>query len=186
MKKFTLAFMVFLLVGCATSPQTLTVAPELVLTPLNGVVVPIELKVTDNRANTDLLGYRNAKQQGPISFSESLAKSIGETVEQALNEQGVETKVGGPEPKTVLEIEIDELKYWSPDESWVSRIEMKAEMSVKVSRGQTHIKKRFASNRMQEVATAPTAEYNQIFLNGMLTELLTKALSDREIVSFIK
>lgn len=186
MKKLTLAFMVFLLAGCATSPQTLTVAPELVLTPLSGVSMPVELLVKDSRENTELLGYRNAKQQGPISFSESLAKSIGETVEKALNDQGVETKAGGPEPKTVMEIEIEELKYWSPDESWVSRIEMKAEISVKVTRGQTSIKKRFASNRMQEVATAPTAEYNQIFLNAMLTELLTKALSDREIVSFIK
>lgn len=184
--KFIISMLaVLMLAACSSTPQVLTVAPVLSLSKIKGASVPVELVISDQRENTELLGYRNAKNQGEITFSEPLSKALGEAIQTELQNQGIQMKKG-PEPLTKLEIQVVELNYRSPDETWVSHIEMKAEILVSVTRGTTNIKKRFTANRSQDVATAPTAEFNQNFLNGMLSELINKALNDSEIANFLK
>ena len=185
MKLMLSAIAALLLVGCAVGPQSLKVAPQLSFEQLNGVKVPVELVVKDNRENTDLLGYRNAKNQGPISFEQALAKSIGESLQNAMLAQDI-NMIKGPEPLSKLEVSIDKLRYFSPDENWVSHIQLEGEIVVTISRSGSSLTKRFAANRAQDVATAPTAEFNENYLNAMLSELFNKALNDKEVVNFLK
>lgn len=184
---FTTGLMTVLLVlsGCASSPQKIDVAPVLALDELKGVVVPIELVISDKRENKNILGYRNAKKEGTLEFNDSLAKSLGETIKSALIYQGIDMSKG-PQPYTRLEIQVDDLTYSSPDETWVSNIELSAEILLVVARSGASIKKRFKANRTQEVVTAPNKEFNEKFLNSLLSELLNKALNDKEIVNFLK
>jgi uncharacterized lipoprotein YajG len=174
-----------MLASCATGPQKLDVSPNLMLEALNGLITPIELVISDKREDKDVLGYRNAKNQGVISFTDSVAKSLGETVQAALVNQGVEMSTG-EQPSTRLEIQIHDLRYFTPDESWVSTIEITAEILLVVNRGTASIKKRFSSNRKQDVVTAPNKEFNEQFMNAILSELLNKALNDKEVITFLK
>lgn len=176
---------VLLLSACSTSPQKLNVLPDLSFGNIQGAKVAVELIISDKREDTKILGYRNAKRQGPITFSQPLSKTLGESIQKALQQQGVEMKKG-PEPLSKLEVQVLDLFYRSPDETWVSKIEMGATILVSVTRGNSNIKKRFSANRHQDVATAPSAEFNQEFMNAMLSELLNKAMNDREIASFLK
>lgn len=185
MKNLRMGLFLVSLVGCAVGPQSLNVSPQLDFAQLKGVKVPVELVVSDQRENTDLLGYRNAKNQGPISFEASLAKSVGESLQAAMIAQDIEMRKG-PEPLSKLEISIVKLHYFSPDESWVNNIELEGEIVVKISRAGSSLTKRFAANRAQDVATAPTKEFNEKYLNAMLSELFNKALNDKEIVNFLK
>lgn len=181
-------FVLFLgavLSACTLESQILKVQPELNFTQLTGVVVPVELVVKDNRGNKKILGYRNAKNEGELKLSPALEASIGKTMLEALSGQGVKTKKG-PEPFTVVELSIDKLSYKSPDESWVSRIEMQAEITLSVSRGAASFKKRFSGNRNQDVATAPSQIFNQKYMNGLLSEIINKAMNDKEVVNFLK
>ena len=183
--KFLIVSVLAFLAGCATSPQQVQVAPVLMLDSLKDVTLPIELVVTDKRDNVTLLGYRNAKQEGEITFSESVSKSLGEKIQSALIYQGI-NMTKGPQPFTRLEVELYELSYRSPDETWVSGIEMNAEILVIVKRSEASLKKRFKSNRKQDVVTAPSQEFNEGFMNALLSELINKALNDKEIVNFLK
>lgn len=184
-KNLLAVLLVVFLVGCATAPQKLNVAPVLALDTLKGVVTPIELVISDNRQNGEILGYRNAKEQAEIGFTGSVAKSLGERIQAALIYQGIDmTK--GPQPFTRLEIQLHKLNYFTPDETWVSSIEMTAEILLVVNRGDATIKKRFKANRKQDVVTAPNKEFNEKFMNTILSELLNKALNDNEIVNFLK
>ena len=185
MKLYLSALLILLLAGCAVGPQTLKVDPKLNFEQLRGAVVPIELVITDKRENTDLLGYRNAKKQGPIRFEKALAESLGQALQEAMLVQDIDMKKG-PEPLSKLEVSIIKLRYFSPDESWVSHIELEGEIVVTISRSGSSLTKRFAANRAQDVATAPTQEFNQNYLNTMLTELFNKALNDKEVVNFLK
>ncbi|WP_283786658.1 YajG family lipoprotein [Bermanella sp. WJH001] len=185
MKNIVIALCLLALVGCAVGPQSLKVSPQLDFAQLNGVTVPIELVVSDQRENTELLGYRNAKNQGPISFEASLAKSVGESLQAAMVAQNIEMRKG-PEPLSKLEVTIVKLHYFSPDESWVNHIELEGEIVVKITRSGSSLTKRFAANRAQDVATAPAKEFNENYLNTMLSELFNKALNDKEIVNFLK
>ena len=92
----------------------------------------------------------------------------------------------GPEPLSKLEVTIVKLRYFSPDENWVSHIELEGEIVVTISRSGSSLTKRFAANRAQDVATAPTKEFNENYLNTMLSELFNKALNDKEVVNFLK
>lgn len=185
MKLSISAVLMLLLVGCAVGPQSLKVDPQLNFEQLKGVTVPVELIVKDKRDDTDLLGYRNAKNQGPISFEEALAKSIGESLQNAMLAQDIDMKKG-PEPLSKLEVTIVKLRYFSPDENWVSHIELEGEIVVTISRSGSSLTKRFAANRAQDVTTAPTQEFNENYLNTMLSELFNKALNDKEVVNFLK
>mgnify|MGYP005991286109 CR=1 FL=1 len=185
MKRLLIVCAVLILSGCAISPQSLTVAPTLSFERLQGVTTPVELIIKDKRNNEKLLGYRNAKKQGEISFTDSVAKSLGEKIQAGLVYQGVNMATG-EESATRLEVQVYKLSYFTPDESWVSTIEMNAEILVAVDRGGASVKKRFKSNRKQDVVTAPNKEFNEKFMNTLLSELLNKALNDKEIVNFLK
>ena len=171
--------------ACSLESQMLKVQPELNFTQLNGVLVPVELVVKDNRENKSVLGYRNAKNEGEIKLKPALEAAIGKAMLAALSGQGIKTKKG-PEPFTVVELSVDKLSYKTPDESWVSHIKMQAEITLTVSRGAASFKKRFSGNRNQDVATAPSQIFNEKYMNGLLSEIINKAMNDREVVNFLK
>ncbi len=183
MQAFVIVFVAFL-AGCAVKPQVLKVEPELVFPALKGVAVPVKLFVEDNRSNDEILGYRNAKKEGPITLVGSLPKALGERIQSAMSVQGIKV-VNAPDAAKVT-LKIERLDYSSPDESWVSHIEMHAAVQIIVERGNATMKKRFAANRARDVATAPSEEFNQEYLNGILSELLNEAFNDREIAVFLK
>ncbi len=173
------------LTACALAPQKVQVLPLLSFSQLNGLVTPIELLVADNRENTLLLGYRNAKKEGEIAFKLPLVQSLGKSIQKAMLAQGVKMQKGN-EPFTRLTLQIDKLRYSTPDESWVSRVKLEAEISMLVSRGGSSFKKRFSANRSQDVAIAPSEAFNEKYMNGLLSEIINKAMNDRDVINFLK
>lgn len=174
-----------LLTACSVSPQVVNVSPMLDFQSMNGVIVPIELLVEDERDHPEVLGYRNAKNEGPITFDESLTKSMGEALQTAMLAQNIDME-RKPEPLSKVKVNIVKLKYSSPNKDWVSRVELEGEVVISLQRGLASMTKRFSANRSQDVATAPTQEFNQTFLNALLTELFNKAFNDKEVVNFLK
>ncbi len=175
---------VLLLAGCALGPQKVQVMPSLAFENLKGVQIPIELVVVDQRENTKLLGYRNAKQEGLIGFKTPLVDALGSAMQKGMLVQGISMQKGS-EPFTTLTVQIDKLQYTSPNKSWVSRIKMNAEISILVSRGGASFKKRFSANRSQDVATAPSLEFNEKYMNALLSEIVNKAMNDRDVINFL-
>ncbi len=185
MRNLVWVALVVTLMGCTLAPQKLKVMPELSFEALHGVKVPIELVIEDNRAEDSILGYRNAKKEGVIGFDGSLVSALGESIQKALLKQGVKMHKG-PEPMVRLSIEVEKLHYSTPDKSWVSHIAMQGEILLTVSRADASFKKRFSGNKSQDVATAPSAEFNENYMNALLSELVNKAMNDREVINFLK
>lgn len=185
MKVFLSFIVVVYLTACSVKPQTLQVSPVLAFPQLSGVATPIELQVEDKRQNTSLLGYRNAKKEGPISFDDSLAKSVGISIQQAMEAQSILMK-RQPGKGSILKVSIDELKYSSPNKDWVSHVQLVGEISIEIERGGAALLKRFSANKSQDVATAPSQEFNQNYLNTLLSDLLNKGFNDQEVVNFLK
>lgn len=184
-KTMAILLMGTLLGACSLESQIVKVKPSFDFSMLSGVVVPVELVVKDGRSSKGILGYRNAKKEAVIKFDSALESAIGKTMLDALSAQGIKTKKG-PEPFTVVELSIDELSYVTPDETWVSSIEMKAQITLTVSRGAASFKKRFAGNQNRDVATAPTQTFNEQYMNALLSDVINKAMNDKEVVNFLK
>ncbi len=177
--------LVSLLAACTLAPQKVQVMPSLSFEALKGLQTPIELVVEDNRKITSRLGYRNAKKEGAIEFSTPLVQALGKSMQKAMLAQGVNMKRGN-EPFTKLTLRVNKLEYTSPDQNWVSHIKMKGEISLLVSRGGAGFKKRFSANRSQDVATAPSLEFNEKYMNALLSEIINKAMNDRDVINFIQ
>ncbi|OUR60580.1 hypothetical protein A9Q73_11950 [Bermanella sp. 47_1433_sub80_T6] len=184
MKYLGKLLLVLSLAGCALGPQKVQVMPSFAFEHLKGLQIPIELVVVDQRKNTSVLGYRNAKQQGLIEFKTPLVNALGSAMQKAMLAQGINMQKGN-EPFTRLTVQVDKLQYSSPNESWVSRIKMNAEISILVSRGGSSFKKRFSANRSQDVATAPSLEFNEKYMNALLSEIINKAMNDRDVINFL-
>ncbi|MEY8262835.1 MAG: YajG family lipoprotein [Bermanella sp.] len=184
MKYLGKLLLVLSLAGCALGPQKVQVMPTLAFENLRGLQTPIELVVVDRRKNSERLGYRNAQQQGIIEFNTPLVSALGSAMQDAMLAQGINMQKGG-EPFTKLTVQIDKLHYSSPDENWVSRIKMNAEISIFVNRDGSSFKKRFSANRSQDVATAPSLEFNEKYMNTLLSEVINKAINDRDVVNFL-
>lgn len=189
LKTIALAISLVWLSGCALEPQKLNVAPDLAFPKLQGVKLPVELVVKDNRPNKNILGYRNHKKEGPIRLSKPLEAAVGELMVAELGKQGITVLQEKPEEGaqfTRLQLIINKLTYGSPDEKWVNKIKMEAELQVSVSRKMASFQKRFSGHRSQDVATAPSVEFNTQYMNGLLEELINKAMNDREVVNFLR
>ncbi|WP_396586290.1 YajG family lipoprotein [Bermanella sp. R86510] len=178
--------LVLVLSGCtAVGPQTIALSPTFEFSELNGVVIPIELIIADERENKDIIGFRNAKNKAPIKLEQSLAKTLGESIQKAMEEQGIiMTKT--PEKLTKVQVIVKKLEYSSPNESWVSEVNLNALVTIKIERGKTSMTKNFSAERHQEVATAPNAKYNQKLTEELLTDLFSSVFSNSEIINFLK
>lgn len=178
-------FLVGLLAACTLAPQKVQVMPSLSFKALKGLQAPIELVVEDNRKVTSRLGYRNSKKEGVIEFSTPLVQALGESIQKAMLIQGVNMR-RGDEPLTKMTLRVDKLEYTSPDQNWVSHIKMNGEILLLVSRGGASFKKRFSANRSQDVATAPSLDFNEKYMNALLSEIINKAMNDRDVMNFIR
>jgi len=180
-----IASMAILFSACSLTPQKLNVEPMLDFAAVKGIEIPVQITVVDKREEADLLGYRNAKKEGAIGFTKPLAATLEAQIIKALQAQGANT-AKSPEPATEIAIEIHHLSYVTPDESWVSHIKMKGEILLNIQRGLTNLKKRSSVNQSQDVVTAPSQDFNEMYLNALLTQLINKAMNDKEVVGFIK
>ena len=123
--------------------------------------------------------------EGRIEFDGSLVAALGKSIQKALLSQDIKMHEG-PEPMVKVSVEVEKLNYSTPDKSWVSHIAMEGEILLTVSRGDASFKKRFSGSRSQDVATAPSAEFNENYMNSLLSELVNKAMNDREVINFLK
>ncbi|OUR67210.1 hypothetical protein A9Q73_05895, partial [Bermanella sp. 47_1433_sub80_T6] len=101
MKYLGKLLLVLSLAGCALGPQKVQVMPSFAFEHLKGLQIPIELLVVDQRKNTSVLGYRNAKQQGVIEFRTPLVNALGSAMQKAMLAQGINMQKGN-EPFTRL------------------------------------------------------------------------------------
>lgn len=185
-KSLSVLGLVWMLVACtAPGPQSINLSPSYEFAQLKGVEIPIELVVVDQREETDIIGYRRARNDAPITLNQSLASTLGQSIQDAMLAQGI-IMSKGPEPLTQIKVIVNEFRYWSPNKDWVSEVNLNATVTVQIQRGKTSLEKRFSAEKKQEVATAPNAKYNQKLADELLVNLIESIFSNNEIVNFLK
>ncbi len=184
MKKIIVAFLSLMLSACSLAPQKVTVLPVFDFAKLKDLPLVMALEVVDKRGQAKLLGYRNGKKEGAIEFNGALAKALGESMQQALEAQGV--VMGWSENSGVkVSLQIETLNYGTADKTWVSHITMEGRVLLMLNRTGSTLSKRFSAKRSQDVATAPNEVFNQNYMNELLSDLINKAMNDPEIVGFL-
>ncbi len=184
MKTILICVLSIMLSACSLAPQKLTVLPVFDFVKLKDLPLSVELEVVDERGKTALLGYRNGKKEGAIEFNGALAKALGESMQQALEAQGVPMGWSG-NSGIKISLHIEKFNYGTADKNWVSHIAMQGRILLKLNRTGSTLSKRFSVNRSQDVAIAPNAAFNQSYMNQLLSDLVNKAMNDPEIIEFL-
>ncbi|HYQ37343.1 MAG TPA: YajG family lipoprotein [Pseudomonas sp.] len=172
------------LVGCAHSPQQLTVQPVVTaqLAPI-GQGQPVLVKVVDGRSSP-VLGTRGGlyPETSTISVdSQSLVTRLQGQAEAAVRLLGftpTPNAYGAPQ----LTLTVTDMKYVSPkDGSYVTEANISANIRADVQNSARRYSGRYGASLDQRFGMAPNQETNSKLVSDVLSDALTRVFKDPTI-----
>lgn len=172
------------LVGCAHSPQQLTVQPVVTeqLAPI-GQGQPVVVKVVDGRSSP-VLGTRGGlyPETSTISVdSKSLVTRLQGQAEAAVRLLGF-TPTPNAYNAPQLTLTVTDMKYASPkDGSYVTEANISANIRADVQNSARRYSGRYGASLDQRFGMAPNQETNSKLVSDVLSDALTRVFKDPTI-----
>ena len=172
------------LVGCAHSPQQLTVQPVVTeqLTPV-GQGQPVVVKVVDGRSSP-VLGTRGGLYPETSTISVSSQALLPRLQGQA--EAAVRLLGFTPTPNAYnapqLTLTVTDMKYVSPkDGSYVTEANISASIRADVQNSVRRYSGRYAASLDQRFGMSPNQDTNSKLVSDVLSDALTRVFKDPAI-----
>ncbi|MNN30457.1 hypothetical protein D3C81_1441060 [compost metagenome] len=172
------------LVGCAHSPQQLTVQPVVTaqLAPV-GQGQPVVVRVVDGRPSP-VLGTRGGlyPETSAISVSsQSLVPRLQGQAEAAVRLLGF-TPTPNAYNAPQLTLTVTDMKYVSPkDGAYVTEANISASIRADVQNSQRRYSGRYGSSLNQRFGMAPNQQTNTKLVSDVLSDALTRVFKDPTI-----
>lgn len=172
--------------GCALSPQEVDVTPKIAVEkpvePLQGTV---SVTVYDERLSRSL-GHRGGvySSTNAITTNDRLTLAIRSAVELGLREMGL--RVTESEDVPQFQVYLDDLEYKVPEGSYVTQVDLKAKVRVRVVKEGQRFEGAYSSEIGERVPKAPSDEKNEELVNKVLSDVLSRALDDPRLKGFLK
>ncbi|CAM3756066.1 YajG family lipoprotein [Parendozoicomonas haliclonae] len=175
---------IFVLGGCALSPQNVTIAPAVNSSAsqiaLNG---PVTVTVYDQRA-TPWIGDRGGVYSGnKIGIANSIQDGVRTSVEKVLLESGMQPGNSATAPQ--FQVFIDNLTYSVPAESYITKVDLKANIRVVVRTESGVYEGSYGAQESRRVLKAPSDEDNQIMINEILGAAILRAFEDPGLMRYM-
>lgn len=172
------------LVGCAHSPQQLTVQP--VVTAQLAAVgqgQPVAVKVIDGRSSP-VLGTRGGLYPETSAISvdgQSLVTRLQGQAEAAVRLLGF-TPTPNAYNAPQLTLTVTDMKYVSPkDSSYVTQADISAAIRADVQNSSRRYSGRYAASLNQRFGMSPNQETNSKLVSDVLSDALTRVFKDPEV-----
>ncbi|GGD11387.1 YajG family lipoprotein [Halopseudomonas salina] len=183
------AGLALVLVGCAHSPQQLSVQPEL-LVPLNPVArqQPVIVTVRDTRSSK-VLGTRGGiyPDSSSITVSEQTLPKVRQQVEQGLRQLGFNVVPEGTPNANNLTVSLAELKYQSPTATtYVTEANIGATFVAEAQAANTRYQGRYGATAQHRFGYAPNQATNTRLVSEVMSDALTRVFKDPEIVRVLQ
>ena len=135
---------------------------------------------------TPILGSRGGvyAESNQLVIGNDLALAVKAATEQALNTLGVNIRRSDAEP---FQVYIDKLTYKVPEGSYVTEVELEADIRVRArnATGEWY-DGRYSSDLKRRVLKAPSDEENEKLVNEVLGLVLQRMVEDRALQHFIQ
>lgn len=172
------------LVGCAHSPQQLTVQP--VVTEQLAAVgqgQPVAVKVIDGRSSP-VLGTRGGLYPETSAISvdgQSLVTRLQGQAEAAVRLLGF-TPTPNAYNAPQLTLTVTDMKYVSPkDSSYVTQADISAAIRADVQNSARRYSGRYAASLNERFGMSPNQETNSKLVSDVLSDALTRVFKDPEV-----
>ncbi|HYA20191.1 MAG TPA: YajG family lipoprotein [Burkholderiales bacterium] len=186
-KPLTLVSLLLLLGGCATTPQTVYLYPDVAVTGSDvGKGKTVALTVTDARANK-VLGYRTTRldKDSVIVTDSDIAKVAQERIYEGLKKYGFNVNVGSGDAPVLLKVEVQALEYSAPTGSWTGGIRTSAKLKAYVKNGLTTYENSYEVTNNETVVIPPSQGKNEELINKTLADVLQNLLKDQKLIALL-
>ena len=184
-----LAALTAALVGCAHSPQQLTVQPQ-INKPLNPVAQqqPVAVQVQDTR-QSKILGTRGGiyPDSSNITISDSTLPAVRQQVENALRQLGFNVVPQGTPNANSLTLNLSDLSYQSPKSSvYVTQADISATFVAEARNMNKNYQGRYSSSLQQRFGYAPNEQTNTQLVTDVMSDALTRVFQDPAIIQILQ
>lgn len=184
-----LAALTAALVGCAHSPQQLTVQPQ-INKPLNPVAQqqPVTVQVQDTR-QSKILGTRGGiyPDSSNITISDSTLSAVRQQVENALRQLGFNVVPQGTPNANSLTLNLSDLSYQSPKSSvYVTQADISATFVAQARNMNKNYQGRYSSSLQQRFGYAPNEQTNTQLVTDVMSDALTRVFQDPAIIQILQ
>ena len=173
------------LTGCALSPQTVTLAPTLVVAPESiGKGHTVKVLATDTRANA-VIGTRSGvyAKTSEIRSDNDVAEAVRKQVIAGLAAQGYTD--AGDASETTIRLRLTELAYRVPEGAIATSADITVAIEATAERAGSKQTGTYRSEVHQRFPVAPSPEQNEAWLNEALNETLQRFFDDAAMRAFL-
>jgi len=185
----SLSLTISLLAGCALSPQTVSINPQIDLAEINqqGDKQNLSLQIADDRG-TRIVGTRGGvyPETSEISTGEDIKTPIRNVLTKALRDMGYNVVGESEQSSATFKVIVDSLSYKTESENVMKAIETAASIRVVAIKGNREYTGRYRGKRTTEVLKAPNEERNAEMINAALSHVLQRLLDDSELHQFLR
>jgi len=186
-KSLSFVSVLLLLGGCATTPQTVYLYPDVVVTGSEvGKGKTVALTVTDARADK-VLGYRTTRldKDSVILTDSDIAKKAQESIYEGLKKYGFNVNVVSGDAPVLLKVEVQALQYSAPTGSWTGGIRTLARLKAYVKNGLTTYENLYEVTNNETVVIPPSQGKNEELINKTLADVLQNLLKDQKLIALL-
>lgn len=174
--------------GCALSPQSINIQPQVALEDVvpRGDGQALALTVADER-KTRVVGTRGGvyAATSEISTAADIRPAIRDELARQLDKLGFRVVDSGAEAAT-LKVIVDSIEYQASGAPVVDTVETAATIRVQARVDNREYTGRYRGTRTTEVFTAPDVEENEAMINAAVARVLERLLSDTELQDFLR
>lgn len=181
------AIAALVLSGCAFNPQTANISPTVnVAGSEEGNGISVGVQVNDERPSKSL-GRRGAAYgaAAEITAAQDIAAIVQREVIAGLNKKGFSATESRENDYTRLVIEVRLLEYSTSTGFWTGGVHIHGALKAVARRGDKTYEKMYRSDKEERVMVVPTAETNEKWINGALSDVLNQLLDDRGLMMFL-
>jgi uncharacterized lipoprotein YajG len=176
-----------LLQGCGLKPQYLHLDPPVTATgqPL-GAGNMIALAIKDTRSDKKLgeVGDPLTKMVD-VSLTEDFRPAVYKRVSDALTDLGFEVVPYSEAMVRAVEIDVQNLTLTSVKLAFNFETELQAQVAVRARSPNQTYDRSFFVRQFQETATPPYTRHSNELVNNAVSQALTDALSDRQLLELL-
>ena len=177
--------LVIVLGGCALSPQTVNIAPDINV-PAAGnrqINKTVSITVNDSR-NNSVIGTRGGiyRETAHITADANMTMSLKTILSNAFADLGYNVTNNS---NVTLTVDVAELKYTATGENTITAVETSAAIHATCRNGNLVMNNTYRVTDKQDVLKAPSGTRNQELINNTLATALQRMLNDQKLLECV-
>lgn len=182
-----LASAAFLMQGCASQPQNITLDPPVQVSGSGagqGKLVQLVVRDARPRKTLGMVGDL-ADKYAPVSIESDISPSVYQSVSSALQRQGFKVQPTPGDDARKLEIEVREIAYQSLKEGLTYKTEGKAAITAVARSADSTYERTYTAGETRSSPIMPGQEENTRIVNGLVGMTLEDMLKDDRMTAVL-